>query len=95
MSDKHHRIAQQVVGAVDTDEVIHHVDEDPANNHPSNLRVMSRGEHGRLHHQVWEMCLCEGCGELFRITPQQRRDRKERPNKTMWCSLECYRNRGR
>ncbi len=29
--------------------VAHHEDEDRANNHPDNLRVMTRCEHNRLH----------------------------------------------
>jgi hypothetical protein len=31
------------------DQVVHHIDENRQNNHPSNLQVMTRREHTRLH----------------------------------------------
>ena len=33
--------------------VVHHKDEDPLNNDPSNLEMMPRAEHTRLHNQIW------------------------------------------
>jgi len=32
-----------------SDEIVHHADHDPLNNHPSNLVVLSRLEHMRIH----------------------------------------------
>lgn len=33
-------------------EIVHHVDGDPSNNDIENLRIMSREEHNRHHHQM-------------------------------------------
>lgn len=30
-------------------EIVHHIDLNPRNNHPSNLKIVSREEHGSLH----------------------------------------------
>lgn len=35
-------------------EIVHHVDENPLNNDPSNLRLMTRGAHTRLHNALRE-----------------------------------------
>lgn len=35
-----------------SDEVVHHKDEDKHNNHISNLEVMTRSEHAKLHRQL-------------------------------------------
>jgi len=32
-----------------SDEVVHHIDEDRSNNHPSNLQIMLDVEHRRYH----------------------------------------------
>lgn len=32
------------------DAVVHHIDENPLNNHPDNLQGMTRAEHNRLHY---------------------------------------------
>ncbi len=36
-----------------THEVVHHIDLNKTNNDPSNLKVMSRQAHGRLHAALW------------------------------------------
>ena len=33
-------------------EIVHHVDGDPSNNAPSNLRAMSQSEHARIHAEL-------------------------------------------
>lgn len=46
----HRRIAEEILGrTLKTDEVVHHVDENTRHNEPSNLLVMSRIYHGKLH----------------------------------------------
>ena len=47
---EHRRIMKLKLGRdLTSDEVVHHIDRDPFNNKPSNLTVMSRSEHTRLH----------------------------------------------
>lgn len=46
----HRRIAEEILGRkLKTNEVVHHLDDDPKNNEKPNLVVMSRKNHGRLH----------------------------------------------
>jgi hypothetical protein len=47
---KHRVIAEQMLGRpLRADEVVHHKDRNRANNHPSNLEVMTRAAHTALH----------------------------------------------
>ena len=47
---EHRKIMRMKLGReLTSDEVVHHVDGNPLNNKPSNLMVMSRSEHSRLH----------------------------------------------
>lgn len=47
---EHREVAQAKVGrALTSDEIVHHIDHDIHNNHPDNLRVMTRAEHMREH----------------------------------------------
>lgn len=54
------------------DEVVHHIDGDPSNDEPSNLQVMTRSEHGRLHNPPTETD--EARRERRRVEQQRRRD---------------------
>lgn len=46
----HRRIAEETLGRkLTSNEVVHHIDENPNNNSLDNLMVMSRSLHGRLH----------------------------------------------
>lgn len=47
---EHRKIMRLKLGRpLESDEVVHHVDGNPLNNKPSNLQVMTRSEHTRLH----------------------------------------------
>ena len=47
---KHRVIAEQILKRIlDTDEIVHHLDANSRNNELSNLIVLSRIDHGRLH----------------------------------------------
>ena len=47
---EHRKIMRMKLGRPLTkDEVVHHIDKNPFNNKPSNLVVMTRSEHTRLH----------------------------------------------
>jgi hypothetical protein len=46
----HRRLAEQILGRrLNTHEIIHHIDGNPKNNIPTNLIVISRSNHGKLH----------------------------------------------
>lgn len=46
----HREIAESILGReLSTNEVIHHLDENPKNNNVDNLIILSRKMHGRLH----------------------------------------------
>lgn len=47
---EHRNIAERTIGRkLNTDEVVHHLDCNPSNNTLTNLVVLSRGNHGKLH----------------------------------------------
>jgi hypothetical protein len=47
---KHRRIAEEIVGRkLKTNEVVHHIDEDPKNNQTENLIIITRNSHSKLH----------------------------------------------
>jgi hypothetical protein len=53
--NKEHRMARQVMSKhlkreLSIFEIVHHIDNNPANNGINNLKIMSREEHSSLHH---------------------------------------------
>ena len=47
---EHHAVARDILGEIPaTDRNIHHIDGDSLNNHPLNLQMLSRREHGQEH----------------------------------------------
>jgi hypothetical protein len=47
---EHRRIAEEVLGRkLSSNEVVHHMDENPMNNDIKNLIIISRSQHGKLH----------------------------------------------
>jgi hypothetical protein len=47
--DGRHELEHRVITGVSSGLIVHHKDENPTNNDPSNLAVMTRSEHTRLH----------------------------------------------
>lgn len=44
---------EEILGrSLHKNEVVHHKDEDPTNNNPDNLEVMTRSEHISLHNRL-------------------------------------------
>lgn len=63
---------------------VHHIDENRANNDPSNLEACSRRQHQRKHsisrgHQVKKVATCKGCNKRFISTS----------NRIIFCSVSC------
>lgn len=51
-SDTHRKVAERKVGRkLATNEIVHHQDEDKANNAPANLDVAPRGVHTAAHNR--------------------------------------------
>jgi hypothetical protein len=78
---------ERVIGrALRADEQVHHKDKNPLNNDPSNLELMDRAEHERLHgderQRYPDEKACEVCGIAFRTNPRKRKRQK-------CCSTDC------
>lgn len=62
----HRRTAERILGRkLNTNEVVHHMDDNPKNNEIENLIVISRSNHGKLHRFLREQrALLEKSGNL-------------------------------
>ena len=72
---------------LNSDEVVHHKDEDKHNNKIENLEVMSRAEHTRLHTtkgRSTKTLVCPNCGKSF-----CREVKDIKPGTTPKCSRKC------
>lgn len=50
---EHRLVAERMLGRpLQPDEIVHHCDQNTQNNDPSNLKVMTRAEHSRLHARI-------------------------------------------
>ena len=48
-------MAAQLGRLLTDDEIVHHIDDDPSNDDPANLAVMTRADHVRLHQEAGTM----------------------------------------
>jgi hypothetical protein len=49
---KHRKIMENIIGRkLLTEEHVHHIDENPLNNSPENLKIVSNSEHQSIHHK--------------------------------------------
>lgn len=47
---EHRVVMEEVLGrTLTSDEIVHHIDGDKTNNSPSNLQILTRAEHARVH----------------------------------------------
>ena len=74
-----------------TDEIAHHVDGDKSNNSLSNIALLTRSEHSKLHRKVeLVVCECPVCKSKFTMKPNLFRLRFSRRNsKPPTCSRKC------
>jgi len=83
------------------DEVVHHINGNPLDNDISNLQVLTKSEHAKLHNTVYhdKEAVCEVCGKTFIWTSiRQRRyytDLKRGLNRIISCSASCSSKRAR
>lgn len=87
----HRAVWEHFNGKIPKGYVVHHVDFNPANNDISNLTLLTKAEHRKLHTELYEpqKYICEYCGKEF--------ESKHRGKPNRFCSHECsgkwsYRN---
>jgi len=75
---------------LDSNECVHHIDEDKTNDDINNLQVLSIGEHTNIHHpKLPEVNLtCPNCSKLFSIAAPSYL-RRTKLGYTIYCSKNC------
>lgn len=65
----HHAVWESVHGTLSPGMVIHHIDGDPENNSPDNLKSMPLSEHTKLHRELLKRNplnrICVECGKQY------------------------------
>lgn len=85
---EHRLVMENYLGRyLTSNEIVHHVDQNTKNNDISNLRVMSRKDHGHLHKRVLQMeqRTCPVCNVDFIRRPKGVYDK----NRIPCCSRSC------
>lgn len=79
----HRAVWEHFNGEIPKGYVVHHVDLNPENNDISNLTLLTKAEHRKLHTELYEpqKYICEYCGKKF--------ERKHRGKPNRFCSKEC------
>ena len=80
-------IMERLIGRpLEANEHVHHKDKNPLNNDPSNLELLDRRMHERLHgderQKYPDEKICVVCGNLFKANPRKRKRQK-------CCCPEC------
>lgn len=77
------------------DEVVHHINGNPLDNDISNLQVLTKSEHAKLHNTVYhdKEVICDVCGKSFIWTAERQslyqRDFNRNKNRIITCSRSC------
>jgi hypothetical protein len=78
-------------GPIPEGHIIHHRDENKANNEPSNLECIPNPDHGFRHRQSYEPIYCEQCGgEIERRCPPSGIESIRNYQRRRFCGLPCY-----
>jgi len=74
------------------EEHVHHLNEKRADNRLENLKVLSREEHGRLHHKKGEtmtLLVCVECDDLFEVKLKHEKFRVKANRGGPYCGRSC------
>lgn len=85
---QHHYIICELIGRkLEPDECVHHIDRDRANNDPSNLLLLTKSEHSKLHQfedngyiYIEDLRECVLCGNTFTVSSTSTQS---------FCSVRC------
>jgi len=90
----HREIMEKVLGRpLTSDEIVHHKDQDKRNNDPSNLEVVNRSDHARMHmfrggaKMIDLKCL--RCGTDFIRAAYSERHNRKMGKDGPFCSRSC------
>jgi len=74
--------------------VVHHIDKNPNNNKLSNLRIMTRSQHGKLHSPKpkYKHIKCHNCKKYFNILLRKFTFKIKSGQNTFYCSKGCHGN---
>lgn len=88
---EHRELVELHLGrTLSSNETVHHKDEDRGNNLLSNLEVMSRSAHGKLHSSCADTSLvCKACGVSFTRKARFERRRVKLGRDGPFCGKRC------
>lgn len=94
--DLHVLIWEELHGPKPPGHDIHHIDNNPTNNDPSNLICITKSDHKRIHagwikkDGVWSAKPCGKCGDIFPLNEFRVRNERERgPRPFVYCKRCC------
>lgn len=85
---QHRVVMENILGrSLDPSEIVHHIDHNALNNDPSNLILMTKGEHNRHHfsNKVWMQC--GYCNNSIEIRPSRLKTTK---SGLLFCNHSCH-----
>jgi hypothetical protein len=87
-NENYRKIYEDFYGPIPLDEQgrtyeIHHIDNNPHNNHPSNLKAVSIQEHFDIHASQGDWYACMLIGSRLNITPEEKSELARKHNKNL------------
>lgn len=89
---EHRYVMEQHIGrALSSDEIIHHINGNRADNRIENLLITSLKDHPKFHpRETRTRCLvCEVCGSIYPLQESQYKYRKKKGQEHFLCSKKC------